>query len=362
MYTYGDVISRLMIHGDARFTLSFLQSVMQMDESSRYPFLFASLDFSALITYEAAQFIMKKEPSEASKFKSDYADIVKQSRQRMKIFDDKLLGVKGVGEVFSNTLVPEHLKKMSEDHIVPLPRWMWSDISLYVDGASGIPISSTHLASFSSGITNPKDLFSGKVAHGLGEHLGRFMAYFAGKAVNPISVSAPNITVRDIRYEDLYSLENYGSSEVSVNAGLSVIDMKLNFLAICLKDYEESFTLFKWKFLTIYHAISSLTQFAKTVDFKNLSEGKKALVELVLASELSGLMQSDEAKILRNTLTHYGIDSRVNSSALILYDKNDHGLVSEIFSDWTYVSLYRLIDQELQTNLLDIFHIWKKNI
>jgi len=360
MYSYADVISRLMMHGDARFTLGFLLSVMQMDEHNKYPYIFSSIDFSSLITYEAAQFVVKKDPSEAVKFESDYLDIVKQSRQRMKIFDDKLLGIEGIGDIFANILVPEHFKKMSENHRFPLPKWMWSDISLYVDSQSAIPIGSTHLASFTSGVTNRDDLFSGEVAKGLGEHLGRFMAHFAGKTVLPIKINSPEITVRDIRYEHLYSLKNYGSSKLSINAGLSVIDFKLNFLAICLSDCEQSFTLFKWKFLSIYHSISSLAQFSTTHEFTNLSSDKKESIKSVLSCELSGIMQSPEATILRNTLTHYGIDSRINSSALVLQNTADHGLIEAIFSDWKYQDLYDLIDKELQTSLLDIFHIWKK--
>jgi hypothetical protein len=350
-------IAKLMIKHDASFIIGLLLSLRQFNDKNDIPFLFSSIDFFSLIIYEASQFYSHNDPALKAKLQSDFSETVKQSRQRMKLFDDKVLGIEGIGELFINTLTPEHQRKLSEDHPFPLPKWMWTDIGIYLDVSRQIPVGSTHLASFNSGITNPKDFFSNQVSHGLGQHLGSFLKLFAD-TITFVRIRDISIATKDMRYKQIYSRKNYGSKDEKINAGLSVIDIRLNFLALLASKIVQWPTLFKWKFLSIYHSISSLDGFSKSEHFNTLDIRQKEAITRVLESPVGKLMLDDRVIPLRNTLTHYGIDTRIDSSKITEDAKDLFGLVNACLPDWSYKELHDFLDEQLSAHLLDMFNIW----
>lgn len=349
-------IERSMISEDAGFMLGLFLGIRKLGDKGDIPFLLSCIDYYSLIIYEAAEYYSKRDETIRTKLQTNYSDVVKQSRQRMKLFDDKVLGIEGIGNMFINILTPEHQRELSKDHIVPLPKWMWTDIGIYIDSQSGLTVGTTHLASFNSGITRPQDFFSPQVSTGLGEHLGSFLALFA-RNPREINVGAVSITSTDTRYNKIYSKVNYGSTDELINAGLSVIDMRMNFLGTLLSRGEQTPTIFKWKFLTIYHAISSLDTFSRSEHFDSLDTKHKTAITNVLETEIASLMMSEEAIPLRNTLTHFGIDTRLDETKLHRDSSLLFGLVEASFSDWQYQELVDFINQQLKDNLLDIFHI-----
>ena len=241
-------IEEAMIRQDASFMIGLFLSLRKLDDRDDIPFLLSSIDFYSLIIYEASQFYSRNDPEISVRLESDFSEIIKQSRQRMKLFDDKVLGVDGIGRLFINTLTPQHQKELSKDHPFPLPKWMWTDIGVYMDEASGIPVGTTHLASFNSGVTNPNDFFSPGVSNGLGQNLGTFLKMFAD-TITFVRIRDVSIVAKDMRYNNIYSKKNYGSDDEQVNAGLSVIDMRMNFLALLILRCSSFPTIFKWKFL-----------------------------------------------------------------------------------------------------------------
>ena len=349
-------IERSMISEDADFMLGLFLGIRKLGNRGNIPFLFSCIDYYSLIIYESAEYYSKKSETIRTKLQTNYSDVVRQSRQRMKLFDDKVLGIEGIGDMFINILTPEHQRELSKDHIVPLPKWMWTDIGIYIDNKSGLTVGTTHLASFNSGITRPQDFFSPQVSTGLGEHLGSFLALFA-KNTKEIDVGEVSITATDTRYDKIYSKENYGSTDELVNAGLSVIDMRMNFLGTLLSRGEQTPTIFKWKFLTIFHAISSLSTFSHSKHFDSLDAKHKTAITNVLQTEIASLMMSEEAVPLRNTLTHFGIDTRLDDIKLHRDSSLLFGLVEASFNDWQYQELFSFMNEQLKDNLLDMFHI-----
>lgn len=359
MAMHGSDIEVGMIQRDASFAVGLLLAFKDADGKNGIPFILSSLDFYALIIHEASEYYTRHKMPEAIRLQSDFSDVIKQSRQRMKLFDDKVLGVDGIGELFINTLTPQHQSELSKDHRIPLPKWMWSDIGVYVDTETQIPVGTTHLASFNSGVTDPKQFFSGDTWRRLGENLGAFLIV-AGKAVTLVRFKDISITSEDMRYNQIYSKKHYGSDSEQINAGLSVIDMRMNFLALLALQCSQSPTMFKWKFLSIYHAISSLNKFTQTVHFNTLNDKAKQSIENTLNSPIAALMLSAEAVPLRNTLTHYGLDTRLNTAKLHENAQTLYGLVEASFDGWTYETLNNFIDEQLKSTLLDMFNTWKK--
>lgn len=351
-------IEEAMIRQDASFMVGLFLSLQRLDDKDEIPFLLSCIDFYSLIIYEASQFYLRSNPEISTQLESDFSEIIKQSRQRMKLFDDRILGVDGIGRMFINTLTPEHQRELSKDHPFPLPKWMWTDIGIYLDEASGIPVGTTHLASFNSGVTNPNDFFSPGVSIGLGQSLGTFLKLFAD-AITFVRIRGVSIVAKDMRYNQIYSKKNYGSDNEQVNAGLSVIDMRMNFLALLALRCSPSPTMLKWKFLSIYHCISSLNKFSEAKHFSALDDSHKAAITKVLGSPIAALMLSAEAVPLRNTLTHYGVDTRIDRSRLNDNPQNLFGLVEATLPDWNYEKLNAFIDEELKNSLLDMFSIWR---
>lgn len=350
-------VSQLMIKQDAGFMVGLLLSLRQLGDKNDIPFLFSSIDFFSLIIYEASQFHIRNSPDISIKLQTDFSETVKQSRQRMKLFDDKVLGIEGIGEFFINTLTPEHQRELSKDHPFPLPKWMWTDIGLYLDASSQIPVGSTHLASFNSGITDPKDFFSNQTSHGLGLHLGSFLKLFAD-TITYVRMSDISITTKDMRYTQIYSKKYYGSKSEQINAGLAVIDIRLNFLALLSTKIVQWPTLFKWKFLSIYHSVSSLSKFSVSEHYHKLDSKQKESIGRLLKSPIGELMLSDRVIPLRNTLTHYGIDTRINDSEITEDPKELFGLIEACLPEWNYKRLHDFIDEQLNEHLLDMFDIW----
>ena len=352
-------IELAMIQEDAGYMVGLFLSLRQLQNKGNIPFLLASIDFYSLVIYEATQYVTKHNPTLATQLYSEYSDTIKQSRQRMKLFDDKLLGIEGMGKLFINILTPQHQKELSKDHKIPLPKFMWTDIATYSDTHTGIPVGTTHIASFNSGVTDPNKFFSPDTAIGLGEHLGSFLKLFA-KGIHLVIIKDFSITDTDTRYNKIYSKKHYGSPDKQINAGLSVIDMRMNFLALLLSKTSQFPTSFKWKFLSIYHAVSSLASFAKSEHYDMLEDYHKQKITNVLNSEIASLMLSPDIKPLRNTLTHYGIDTRLDSTYLNNDQKELFGIVDACKIGYTYHSLLELIDRQLQEVLLDMFNTWRK--
>lgn len=357
--TLKDNIERGMIQRDASFVVGLLLALKDTDGKNGIPFILSSIDFHALIIHEASEYYTRHSMPEASRLRSDFSDVIKQSRQRIKLFDDNVLGVDGIGELFINTLTPQHQTELSKDHRIPLPKWLWDDIGVYLDTDTQIPVGTTHLASFNSGITNPKLFFSADTWKSLGESLGIFLV-IAGKAITLVRFKDVSITSEDMRYNQIYSKKHYGSDNEQVNAGLSVIDMRMNFLALLALKCSQSPTMFKWKFLSIYHAVSSLNKFTQTEHCNTLNNKSKQSIESTLNSPIATLMLSPEAVPLRNTLTHYGLDTRLDNSKLHDNAQTLYGLVEASFTEWTYDTLNSFLDEQLKGTLLDMFNTWKK--
>ncbi|MFZ1360722.1 MAG: hypothetical protein WAS27_01665 [Candidatus Saccharimonadales bacterium] len=350
-----------LIRQDASFMVGLFLSLQKLKDKNNIPFLLSSIDFYSLIIYEASQFHIRNSPELSSQLQTEFSEIIKQSRQRMKLFDDKALGIEGIGSMFINTLTPQHQKELSKDHLIPLPKWMWTDIGVYIDKKSNIPVGTTHLASFNSGVTNPSDFFSPETSVGLGQHLGSFLKLYAD-TITFVRIKDVSVIAKDMRYNQIYSKKNYGSDNEQINAGLSVIDMRMNFLALLASRCSQSPTMFKWKFLSIYHAVSSLSKFSKTEHFTTLSNSQQQSITIVLSAPIAALMLSEEVTPLRNTLTHYGLDTRINSSELHDNRLRLFGLVEASLPDWDYERLYAFIDEQLQSSLLDMFEIWGKEL
>ncbi len=344
-----------MIADDASFMIGLFLATQRLTRNSSIPYLFSCIDFYSLIVYETYSYYVKHSPDLAAKLKHSYEDDIKQSRQRVKLYDDKKLGIEGIGKTLLDTITPAHQKELSKTHRIKLPKWMWEDVSLYFVEGSPIAIGSTHLASFNMGVDVVR-MFDPKTASEFGHELGRFLSAIA-KGIALVRLPRLNVIARDIRSEKLYTGQKYGSSSKTVNAGLSIIDMNLNFTALCLPPGIRHTTLFKWKFLATYHVVSSLRMLYDSPHASDIRTDALRDIKGVLDSDFAHLLESTGANMLRNTLTHYGIDTRLDAERLNMKQGQLYGLVEASLPGWTYGSLAEQLDAYIQ-GMLNMFHAW----
>ena len=349
-------IEQGMIRDDASFMVGLSLATRQLPGKSNIPYLFSCIDFYSLIVHETYSYYTKHDPVLATKLKHAYEDDIKQSRQRMKLYDDKKLGIEGIGETLLDTITAAHQKELSKTHRIELPKWMWRDVGLYFVEGNPAAISSTHLASFNMGIDVVR-MFNPTTATEFGQELGRFLIAMA-KSITLVRLPQINVITKDVRSERIYTEQKYGSSSKTVNAGLSIIDMNMNFAALCLPPSTRHTTLFKWRFLTTYHAISSLRMLRNSTHAGDINAKTLDNIERVLDTDFANLLESEGAAVLRNTLTHYGLDTRLDAGKLSMKQRQFYGLVEASLPDWTYESLATQLDVHIQDNMADMFHAW----
>lgn len=351
------VIEKNMIADDASFMVGLLLATRQLPDRSGIPYLFSCIDFYSLIVYETYNYYTKHDPDLAAKLKHAYEDDIKQSRQRMKLYDDKKLGIEGIGKTLLDIITPAHQKELSKTHRIKLPKSAWEDVGLYFVEGNPTAIGSTHLASFNTGIDVVR-MFDPTSATEFGQELGRFLIATA-KSITLVRLPLLNVIAGDIRSEKLYTKQRYGSSSRAINAGLSIIDMNLNFAALCLPPSTRHTTLFKWKFLITYHAISSLKMLYGSSHTSDTNTDTLRNIKEVLNTDFAHLLESSGAKMLRNTLTHYGIDKRLNAEKLNMKQRQLYGLVEASLPGWTYESLATQLDAHIQNEMLNMFRAWQ---
>lgn len=351
------LIERSMISDDASFMVGLFLATQQLPGKANIPYLFSCIDFYSLIVYETYSYYVKNDAALAVKLKHAYEDDIKQSRQRMKLYDDKKLGIEGIGKTLLDTITPAHQKEVSKTHRIRLPKWMWEDVSLYFIEGNPIALGSTHLASFNTGIDVVR-MFDPTTAKEFGQELGRFLIATA-KGITLVRLPKINVTTQDIRSEKLYAANKYGSSSKTVNAGLSIIDMSLNFAALCLPPSTRHTTLFKWKFLSVYHAISSLRMLYDSSHAGDVSTEMLVNIKRVLDTDFAQLLESKGANALRNTLTHYGIDTRLDTKPLNMKQRQFYGLIEASLPGWTYESLATQLDVHIQDEMLNMLQAWR---
>lgn len=350
-------IEQRMIRDDAGFMIGLLLATQQLPSGSDVPYLFSCIDFHSLIMYETYNYYRGHDPAFATRLKHSYEDDIKQSRQRVKLYNDKKLGIEGIGESLFDIISSAHQKELSKTHRIKLPRWMWKDVGLYFVEGRSEAIGSTHLGSFNTGIDVSR-MFDSATAKGFGEELGRFFVEVAGKNIVQLTLPQLNIVAKDIHSEELYTERNYGSSSKIINAGLSIIDMNLNFIALCLPPSMRHTTLFKWKFLMIYHIISSLRMLHDSPHAEGMDARVLRNIERVLDTDLAHLLAGESASILRNTLTHYGVDTRIDVGMLNTRQKLLYGLVEASLPGLTYADLAKKLDVFIQDEALNMFRAW----
>lgn len=304
----------------------------------------------ALIVYESSR---RPYARQAATLLSQHPDALARSRHSIKLYEDSKRSVDEIAEYFEG-IVSTH-----RQYFMALPRFAWArrwvtDLGLF--RYHGAVIGTTHVYNYNLGI-EPRELLviDAKEAqvdllHSftrmLGEYFGQleptvaagppgrsFLAHINPQQFGPID---------DRRSWEYYPTTFGAAGRRGLAPTLHLLQCAANTLlkfldpeAIFVADVEAAFKL---RYVTLYQVASSLHLLTQHDVVKDI--GTAARVRQVTDLGLIARMLDPSARPLRNTLVHYGIDSRIDEShiepAMPL-----GGLIEQFFPEHTFQELDR---------------------
>jgi len=272
--------------------------------------------FLALFVYEAEGKLSLAPTWRAA----DTERVMARSRHALKLFDDTKRDLEGQVAFFRDEIEPAHRRRF----LRPIP-WPWAkDLGIYK--YEDRPISNTHVASFLTGYDPPK-LFTRGMSDELRSIASDYGRYFAalGASLDPTAESfasrwdSSRLKGVDERADRYYRGLFAGATSREINPLLGLFQALINFatFVLPLDPVPESWqTIFKIRFLTLYHVLSGLAKLRASGRIS--PSGGAAHLDAILNTSEAATLLSSSVRPVRNTLMHYGPDPRLALTSLDL--------------------------------------------
>ncbi len=279
------------------------------------------VSYLSLIIHESFAYLTRSDPGAARVLALEYGTVIAQSRQRIKLFDDNRLGMDGVTQYFAEALTTTHQEKFLGNTWLPLARRWETDLGLYF--YAGKLVSTTHVAHFNLG-TAPEMLDDdpGALLRGIGTDMGRYFSGLAGQLDWDGQSFLVSIEPRKLTSRDVKSWKYYGRVFESLNAGLAAaltafrcLMNTLDTMLVLDTSPASEQTSLKLRFITLYHVLAGLRELRSSHEAE-LSDGTRAMLTQIDSDPTSALFLRPASRLLRNTLVHYGLDSRLSTVTL----------------------------------------------
>ncbi len=339
-----------------------LMSLLSRKSSSI--FIFGLIPYLSLFTIETYQYLRKFFPPYAYSLSNTNGAIIESSRMRIKFFDDSEKRVTGILELLRWVFefsTEWHVNR-HKGFLGPILRALQDDLGIFT--YDGHIIGSTHtgllnlgyekadLPSTSEEISITLGPSSTSVAYELGSYLKQLSQYpeFApsdsdkknftynlqDEKLGHISAKSPKI------FASIFD----GNGVQEINLSLLHFLVTINFLYYVLGRIPvgSSETLFKLKFITLYHLASSLEKLQQFCYPQNLLTQKSN-------QYFHAILQDDDLTLIkrqskfRNILTHYGIIGVSNKD--LIPSARLYGLVEYFFEGRTYTEIDEKLDGQI---------------
>lgn len=322
--TQAEAVIQQGIANDAIYAGSFISDVSNLKFPSFANIIsLCMVPYFSLFVHESYRKLHTSDPALAALLSSDVETIVARSRHSLKLFEDTHRGVSGQLAYFRDELLPAHSRRFLGNSWLPLVRFLEKDLGLFSYDAR--LILSTHAAAFYMGI-EPEGLFvkSGQELRGIYEQYGRCFARLGARFgsnsntfVSHLDQRCFNKWPKDVRAETYYRRVFDGAGNSDLNALLTVFRSMMNFVSSVVIAGEDAsvveYTVFKIRFLTLYQVLGSL-QVLYNEQRHNLTRRSMASIEQITRAPHTQLIMAPAAKPFRNTLMHYNLDSRLDTT------------------------------------------------
>lgn len=324
----------LVVHAireDAAFVGRYI-SAQQRPENQVFAstLAFCMGSYLALFIHEGQRKLQTIDPMLAAELSPDAKQVLARSRHGLKFFEDTKRGLDGVRRAFGDEIIPAH-----RDHFVGSLRWKWleplaKDVGVF--RYEGRVVSTTHAATFALGLdasaisSDNLGLQMRSRSEEYGQYFGRLGARLdASQTAFPDFLDAAKFPrrVEDLRSAEFYSAAFNGAATPDLNAALLMMLGHLNFVADIVAPVGSGgmldYTTFKIRFLAVYQVIRSL-KILRDEQSGTLTERSMRTVDAILQHPAVVSILQDDVRPLRNTLTHYGIDTRLDSAKIDVQD------------------------------------------
>jgi hypothetical protein len=204
----------------------------------------------------------------------------------------------------------------------------------------------------------------GALSKSVGEDLGKYLGHicsFPEFTPTRLDAISYNIDEEKLKYKDEKSQRYFnivfnGEGTVDLNFSLLLFLATINFLKYIFTGIvvNKPVILFKLKFITLYHLISSLTKLRDYYYPTNLLTDKsKVYIEEILKDK--DLQFIKEQKELRNILIHYKITGVPET--LLDPTTNLYGLIEYFFTGKTYAEMESILDSQIK-RISNLFEEW----
>lgn len=351
------------IKKDAHFYLNLIVKLHNRELSG---ILIPSLiPYYSLFTIESHKHLQKIRPQYALSLSNRFQAIIQASRMRTKFFDDTRKKVDGTFELL-DWITDFHRKWYIGGHrgcLAPIKRAIQEDLGVFF--YQGHVIGSTHtgilnlgysrkdLPTTSESIASTMRTLSFSVGKELGEYIAKILS-FPEFAPDPTELENIDYNLQDemLGYTDvkskkyLASIFNGRASE-AINLSLVLFLTQVNFLQYILNNLVvgASCTLFKLKYIVLYHLASSLRKLQSYCYRKQiLTDHSLGHLQAIVMDRDLGEITSQSA--FRNILVHYGI--RDVPDTFLSYDAKLYGLTEYFFDGRTYDEVADIVNKQIE--------------
>ncbi|MFC9082711.1 hypothetical protein ACFTY7_38070 [Streptomyces sp. NPDC057062] len=312
---------------------------------------FCMMPFISLVIHEARAKINMVTPSPSFDFSVEAAEVCARSRNSLKLFEDNRRWVNGQLEFYRNEIIGTHSDYFLGNTWFRLARFLEVDLSLFT--YNDILVSTNHSAAFHFGIA-PKLLLEedgGVYVRSITEQMGRCLgALGASIHTDEPKTFASHATGgelddSEVRADRYYRRVFNGRETPVLNGVLTAFQAQVNFVASLLVTGSDplnlEYTVFKIRFVTLYHVLASLTRLGADIN-QGLSGSSRSTLERITGAPEAVAITDGATKGFRNTLVHY--DPRSAAQSLDMSEPL-FGLVPVYFPEHDYHSLSALVDR-----------------
>jgi hypothetical protein len=263
---------------------------------------------ACMFVVESYQSLISMFPKLRSEISEQHADLLRSCRHRAKLLDDRMKTIDEVTDEVA-AIAHEHRKQHLEAHtgiLKPIKQLIQPDLGLYT--YEGHIFSTTHAIDFGFG----SNVDPAAVAFSFGESIGAYLSSLisvlqpsGSTPISPPSLSEA-IEMKDLKSKALYQRGALGKMHMNYSAALALVLANLNYARYILRRVfsPKSLPLFRFKFLTAYHANSGLTAIQNRImGNEQPSEGIQQVFRAALGNADSRWLRKQKA--VRNLLTHY---------------------------------------------------------
>lgn len=332
----GNDIALGLIAQDLMFLRRFMQGVIEAGDRGTVPML-CMYNYSCLMVHESHRALRAIEPDLAQVLVYDCADAIERARHSVKLFDDTQKELPDIGADFGR-IIEAHRAEFLGNTWLPLARPLETDLALW--RYQGRVISTSHVMNFFMSFS-PEQIQDtpslGRELHTVASAMARYTAAVTGELAwtgDSFVEAIPKngLTVKDVRAKKIYQKAFDPAFPEEVKAALTAFACALNIVDVLLADEangQSAATIAKLRYITLHHALSSLSKLASTYGSQLQPSTRQTLEGILTAPSSLKVVQAHRQ--FRNTLVHYRPEDRVRDQ--LSHNAPLFGLVDAYFGE-----------------------------